>query len=53
MSRATVVLVPPHDLRLLLLYSDSPFHVLVSVVLVCYDILTRRKELAVKPNLEC
>ena len=25
----STVLVPPHDLRLLLLYSDSPFHVLV------------------------
>ena len=52
MSRATI-LVPPHDLRLLLLYSDSPLYVLVGVVLVCHDIFTRRKKLAVKPNLEC
>ena len=46
----STVLVPPHDLRLLLilLYSDSHFHVLVGVLLVCYDILTRCKELVVK-----
>ena len=49
----STVLVPPHDLRLLLLYSDNPFHELVDVLLVCYIILTRRKELVVKPNLEC
>ena len=41
----STVLIPPHNLRLLrLLCSNGPFH-----VLVCYDTLTRRKELAVTP----
>ena len=33
--------------------SDSTFHVLMGVVPVCYDIMTRRKKLTVKINLEC
>ena len=37
----------------LLLYSDSHFHVMLGVALVCYAIFFRRKELAVEPNLEC
>ena len=44
----STVLIPPHNLHLLLLYPGSPFH-----VLVCYETLAIRKELAVKPNLEC